>query len=263
MSTSFPIDGMRVRFSGATNVGRKREHNEDTIHLPTDQRLAIVADGMGGHASGEIASRLAVDVVVEHFVDTANEQILTWPYKVDRDLRTQVNRMTTSIMLANVEIWERSQREARFKGMGTTCVAIYFLDDTAIVGHVGDSRCYRLRNHELQQVTEDHSLINDYIKMKRVTPEEADSWQHKNVIVRALGMKDSVQVDILTESARLGDCFLLCSDGLSGMINNAQISHIMDTERDLDRAVERLITAANDEGGVDNISVVLARLEPL
>jgi protein phosphatase len=252
---------MRVRFAGATNIGRKRDHNEDSIFLPDQDRLAIVADGMGGHASGEVASRLAVDVVVEHFRDTADQQVLTWPYKVDRDMRTHVNRMTTSIMLANLEIWERSQRETRFKGMGTTCVATYFLDDAIIIGHVGDSRCYRLRNHELVQLTEDHSLINDYIKMKRVTPEEAESWPHKNVIVRALGMKESVQVDIITEAPRVGDCYVLCSDGLCGMVPDDQIMHIVESERDLDTAVDRLIDAANEEGGVDNISVVLARLE--
>ena len=261
MSASFPLDGKRVRFSGATNIGRKREHNEDSIFLPTDDRLAIVCDGMGGHASGDIASQLAVDTIVEHFKDTSAQQVLTWPYKVDRDLRTHINRMTTGIMLANLEIWERSQREARFKGMGTTCVTMYFLDDTVIIGHVGDSRCYRLRGSEIVQLTEDHSLINDYIKMKRVTADEAESWPHKNVIVRALGMKDSVQVDILTESPKVGDCYLICSDGLTGMISDDQIAHIMGSERDLDRAAERLIDAANDEGGVDNISAVLGRVE--
>jgi len=113
------------------------------------------------------------------------------------------------------------------------------------------------------QLTEDHSLVNDYIKMKRVTAEEAESSPHKNVIVRALGMKESVQVDIIVDTPRLGDCFILCSDGLSGMVPNDQIMHIVDSERDLDRAVERLIVAANEEGGIDNISVVLARCEPL
>jgi serine/threonine protein phosphatase PrpC len=261
MSVSFPLDNMRVRFAGLTNIGRKREHNEDSIFLPTDDRLAIVCDGMGGHASGDVASSLAVDTIVEHFRETAASQVLTWPYKVDRDLRTHVNRMRTAVMLANLEIWERSQRDSRFKGMGTTCVAMYFLDDTVVVGHVGDSRCYRLRQHEMVQLTEDHSLINDYIKMKRVTAEEAEQWPHKNVIVRALGMKDSVQVDIISEPPKVGDVYMICSDGLTGMLADPQIAHIMDTERDLDRAVERLIDGANEEGGVDNISAVLARIE--
>ena len=262
MSTSFPLDTMRVRFAGNTNIGRKRDHNEDSIAMPDNERLALVADGMGGHASGEVASRLAVELICDHFLETGKQQTLTWPYKVDRDLRTHTNRMITGIMLANLEIWERSQREPRLKGMGTTCVGIYFLDDAIIIGHVGDSRCYRSRGIELTQLTEDHSLINDYIRMKRVTPEEAENWPHKNVIVRALGMKESVQVDILTEKPHAGDVYLLCSDGLTGMIKDDQIQHIVSTERDLDRAVERLITAANEEGGVDNISCILARVEP-
>jgi PPM family protein phosphatase len=262
MSTSFPLDGMRVRFSGATDIGRRRAHNEDAVYLPSDSRLAIVADGMGGHASGEVASGLAMTTIVEHFRKTADMQPLTWPFKVDRDLRGDLNRMVVSIMLANVEIFERAQRDANCKGMGTTVVAIYFLDDTAIIGHVGDSRVYRLRDGRLTQLTEDHSLIQDYIKMKRVTEEEAQAWPHKNVIVRALGMKDTVSVDILTEHPRIGDCYLLCSDGLSGMLSDEQMAHVVRQTEDLDTAVERLIEGANEEGGIDNISVVLARIEP-
>ena len=263
VSTSFPLDGARVRFAGDTNIGRKRDHNEDSIAMPeTGERLAIVCDGMGGHASGEVASRLAVELIVDHFTETGKQQTLTWPYKVDRDMRKDINRMVTGVMLANLEIWERSQRESRFKGMGTTCVAMFFLDDHIIIGHVGDSRCYRARGTELLQLTEDHSLINDYIRMKRVTPEEAENWPHKNVIVRALGMKETVQVDIITQVPRLGDTFLLCSDGLTGMLKDDQIQHILMSEKDLDRAVQRLIGAANEEGGVDNISCVVARIEP-
>lgn len=253
---------MRVRFSGATDVGRKRALNEDSLFLPRDTRLAIVADGMGGHASGEVASKLAVDTVVDYFRSTADEQTLTWPYKVDHGIRADVNRMITSIKLANLEIYERAQRDPQCKSMGTTIVAIYFLDDTAVIGHVGDSRAYRLRDRSLVQLTEDHSLINDYIKMKRVTAEEAENWPHKNVIVRALGMKDSVEVDIITEVPKVGDGFLLCSDGLCGMLTDEQIARIMLSESDMDRAVQRLIDEANEEGGVDNISAVMARIEP-
>ena len=253
---------MRVRFAGGTDVGRKRDHNEDSIYLPTEARLGIVADGMGGHASGEVASKLAVDTMVAYFHKTSDMQPLTWPFKVDRDIRAEVNRMVTSIMLANVEIHEMAARDAACRGMGTTLDAINFLDDTVIIGHVGDSRVYRHREGELIQVTEDHSLINDYIKMKRVTVEEAENWPHKNVIVRALGMKDTVQVDIVNETPRIGDCYLLCSDGLSDMLSDATIGAMIQMHRDLDTTVEKLIRAANEEGGVDNISVVLARLEP-
>ena len=146
--------------------------------------------------------------------------------------------------------------------MGTTVVAIYFLDDTVIIGHVGDSRVYRYRDGRLSQLTEDLSLINDYINMKRVTVEEAESWPHKNVIVRALGMKENVAVDVVTEAPRVGDCYLMCSDGLSGMLSDAQMSHVIRSRTDLDAAVDSLVHGANEDGGIDNITVVLARIEP-
>lgn len=261
MSSSFPLDDRRVRFSGATNIGRKREHNEDSITLPTNMSLAILADGMGGHSSGDVASRLAVDTVYDYFQSTADQQTLTWPYKIDSEHRAEINRMVQAVMLANLLIWERTQQEGQSR-MGTTLVGIHFVDNRVIIGHVGDSRCYRLRDGELVQLTEDHSLINDYIKMKRMTAEEAENWPHKNVVVRALGMKETVAVDVVCEKPEVGDCYLLCSDGLSGMVDNDQIAVICSTERDLDRAVEKLIDAANDAGGTDNISVILARVEP-
>jgi len=256
---------MRVRFSGATDVGRKRNHNEDAIYLPeaADERLAIVADGMGGHASGEVASSLAVETIVKHFRSTGDMQPLTWPYKVDRDLRADVNRMIVSIMLANLEIHETADREASKKGMGTTVVAMYFLDDTVIAGHVGDSRVYRYRDGHLAQLTEDHSLIQDYIKMKRVTEEEAEAWPHKNVIIRALGMKDTVAVDVVTEQPQVGDCYLLCSDGLCGMLDDKQMAKLIEKGSDLDDIVAKLIEDANAAGGVDNITAVLARIEAI
>jgi protein phosphatase len=256
------MDGMRVRFSGDTNVGMKRTHNEDAFHLPVDERLAIVADGMGGHASGEVASQMAVETVVEHFRATADEQVLTWPFKLDRGAMAEKNRLATAIKLANLKIHEQAQRDAACKGMGTTLVSIVFLDTTALIGHVGDSRVYRVRDGRITQLTEDHSLINDYIKMKRMTAEEAEHWPHKNVIVRALGMKETVQVDVLGEQPQIGDCYLLCSDGLSGMVTDQQILDLVTREQDLDKAADRLIAAANANGGVDNITVVLARVEP-
>lgn len=261
MTTSFALDGKRLRFAADTHIGRKREHNEDSVALPDGMRVAIVADGMGGHASGEVASRMAVDVVTNYYRRTADTQTLTWPYKVDRDLRAESNRMTSAIMLANLEIWERAQKEGKSKGMGTTCVAMSFLDDAVVIGHVGDSRVYRLRANALRQITEDHSLINDYVKMKRVTPEEAESWPQKNVIVRALGMKESVQVDLMADTHQVGDVYLMCSDGLSGMIDDGGLAEILSDVEDLDDAVEAMIRRANANGGIDNITCILARIE--
>ena len=254
---------LRVRFSGETNIGLKRAHNEDSYLLPEDERLALVADGMGGHASGEVASKMAVEMVAEHFKATREDGEITWPYKLDHSDRYDANRLINGIKLANLKIYDRAQREEACHGMGTTLVSAMFLDDKVLVGHVGDSRVYRLRDGQLCQLTEDHSLLNDYIKMKRLSSDEAGKFPHKNVIVRALGMKESVQVDILSDPFRLGDVYLLCSDGLSGMVDDAGLQDILTDESDLDTACERLIQAANRNGGVDNITCVLARVEPL
>jgi serine/threonine protein phosphatase PrpC len=261
MSTSFPLDGMRVRFAGETNVGMKRAHNEDSLYLPENERLAIVADGMGGHASGEVASRMAVETMAAFFKATQDEQQLTWPFKMDRGHRYDVNRMVTAIKLANLKIHEHAQKDARCHGMGTTVVATLFVDDAIVVGHVGDSRLYRRREGVFEQITEDHSLLNDYIKMKHLSPEEIAAFPHKNVIVRALGMKDTVQVDVHVETPRMGDVYILCSDGLSGMVKDEEIAEIANKERDLDAACERLVSTANQNGGLDNITVIAIRIE--
>jgi PPM family protein phosphatase len=261
MSTSFPLDGMRVRFAGDSNVGMKRAHNEDSFYLPESERLAIVADGMGGHASGEVASRMAVDTIAGFFKATQEEQQLTWPFKMDKGHRYDVNRMVTAIKLANLKIHEQAQKDPRCHGMGTTVVSALFLDDALVVGHVGDSRLYRKRDNMFEQITEDHSLLNDYIKMKHLSPEEIAAFPHKNVIVRALGMKDTVQVDVHVDAPRMGDVYLICSDGLSGMIKDEDMAEIAMSDRDLDVVCERLITTANKNGGLDNITVVAVRLE--
>jgi protein phosphatase len=239
----------------------KRAHNEDSFYLPETERLAIVADGMGGHASGEVASRMAVETIAGFFKATQEEQQLTWPFKMDRGNRYDVNRMVTAIKLANLKIHEQAQKDPRCHGMGTTVVSALFMDGSLIVGHVGDSRLYRRRENVLEQVTEDHSLLNDYIKMKHLTADEIAAFPHKNVIVRALGMKDTVQVDVHMDTPRLGDVYILCSDGLSGMVKDEEIAEIMNSERDLDAMCERMISVANKNGGLDNITVVAIRLE--
>jgi serine/threonine protein phosphatase PrpC len=261
MSSSFPLDGMRVRFAGDSNVGMKRAHNEDAFYLPESERLAIVADGMGGHASGEVASRMAVETISGFFKATQEEQQLTWPFKMDKGHRYDVNRMVTAIKLANLKIHEQAQKDPRCHGMGTTVVSALFLDDALVVGHVGDSRLYRRRDGVFEQVTEDHSLLNDYIKMKHLSPDEIAAFPHKNVIVRALGMKDTVQVDVHVDAPRLGDVYIICSDGLSGMVKDEEMSEVSASEPDLDVLCEKLITSANKNGGLDNITVVAVRLE--
>ena len=155
---------------------------------------------MGGHASGEVASKMAVDTVAEHFRNTAEDAELTWPYKLDGPDKYDANRLINGIKLANLRIYEKAQQDENCHGMGTTIVATLFLDDKVLIGHVGDRRVYRLRDGQLMQLTEDHSLLNDYIQMKRLAADDVGNFPHKNVIVRALGMKESVQVDLVERS---------------------------------------------------------------
>lgn len=252
---------MQIKVAGKTDVGMKRNHNEDNFYLVENQHLYLVADGMGGHASGEVASEMAVKTIAEFFERTKDDDDVTWPFKMDKARHYEENRLATGVKLANLRIYETSQKDPSKKGMGTTVVSLFFTNDKAYVAHVGDSRVYRIRNGEIEQLTEDHSLLNDYIKMKKLTPEEIENFPHKNVIVRALGMKETVQVDIRTEQPRVGDIFLLCSDGLSGMITDDDMLRIvMEEQDDLEMACEKMIALANKNGGTDNITVVLGKV---
>jgi protein phosphatase len=252
---------MKVQFSGATDVGLKRDHNEDSFFLMAEQNLYMVADGMGGHSSGEVASRIAVETVAKFFADSDADEELTWPYRMDKGISYEENRLASGIMLANRRIHEAATEGK--KGMGTTLVACVLVDGGVVIGHVGDSRVYRWRRGQLTQVTEDHSLLNDFMKVKKLSEEEIANFPHKNVIVRALGMKENVQVDVLTDVPEEGDLYLLCSDGLSGMVTDGEISAILSTDQDdVEGLCSRLIAAANRGGGVDNITAVIIRLIP-
>lgn len=250
---------LRIEVAGQTDVGRKRNHNEDNFAILAEYGLYVVADGMGGHASGEVASKMAVDTLQEFFAATADDPERTWPYKMDRSKGYEENRLITGIKLCNLRIYEQAQRNSKQRGMGTTLVALFAVEDGVYVAHVGDSRVYRVRDEKLEQLTEDHSLLNDYKKMKKLTEEEIAAFPHKNVIVRALGMKDTVKVDTRFEAPRAGDTVLLCSDGLSGPVTDEKILEIVTTAPDLPSAANRLIEAANENGGPDNITCVLAR----
>jgi serine/threonine protein phosphatase PrpC len=252
-------NGLRIEVAGETNVGMKRAHNEDNFSIIEEGGLYIVADGMGGHASGEVASKMAVDSLKEFFESTANDPERTWPYKMDRSRGYEENRLITGIKLANLRIYESAQRDSRQRGMGTTIVSLFAVEDGVYVAHVGDSRVYRVRDGKIELLTEDHSLLNDYIKMRRLTPEEIANFPHKNVIVRALGMKDTVKVDTRYEQPRAGDVYVLCSDGLCGPISDDEILELVVEHQDLRTAASKLIERANSNGGPDNITVVLAR----
>lgn len=249
---------MRIRYAGCTHVGLKRTSNEDNFSVLVDENLYIVADGMGGHASGEVASKIAVDTVANFFVDTSRDRESTWPYRQDRELHYDENRLVNGIKLANRRIYETAQSDARYRGMGTTIVSLVCGATGACLGHVGDSRGYKLDDSSIDQLTEDHSLLNDYLKVHELTAEEIDNFPHKNVIVRALGMKEAVTVDIYRLDPTPGDVYLLCSDGLSGMISDGEIHQTVQENRsNLEKACQTLIARANSRGGADNITCVL------
>lgn len=252
---------LKLRYAGNTHVGMKRTHNEDNLAILSEENLYMVADGMGGHASGEVASQMAVETVADFFRETSKDEEVTWPYKMEKGRKYEENRLAAGIKLANLRIYETAAQNAAQRGMGTTIVALAFAGNSAFVGHVGDSRIYRLRGETLEQVTEDHSLLNDYIKMKDLTEQEIENFPHKNVIVRALGMKETVQVDVAADEPEKGDIYMLCSDGLNGMVNDADIRRIMIENRDdLEQCCNMLIQAANDGGGTDNTTVVVVEV---
>lgn len=250
---------MRIEVAGQTDVGRKRAHNEDNFAILGDYGLYIVADGMGGHASGEVASQLAIDTIRDFFAATSDDPDRTWPYKMDRARGYEENRLITGIMLSNLRIFEAAKNNPSQRGMGTTIVSLFVTREGMYVAHVGDSRVYRLRDGHLEQLTEDHSLLNDYKKMKQLSEEEIANFPHKNVIVRALGMKETVKVDTRFENPIPGDIVLLCSDGLAGPVSDEDIRSIMSSNPDLQTTAQRLIDRANENGGPDNVTCVLAR----
>jgi len=245
---------MRFSHAGASDVGRKRTHNEDAYLLLPEESLYCVADGMGGHASGEVAARIAVEEMAEFFRLTGRDEDATWPYKLDPQRTYDENRLVTGVKLANLRIHERARTDERLHGMGTTIVAAAFPREgtSALIGHVGDSRAYHFRRGDLRQLTEDHSLLAEHMKAHALSPAEVRAFPHKNVILRALGMKPLVEVDVLRVPLELSDVLLLCSDGLSSMVPDDRIAEILrGVHGDLRRAVTELVDAANAAGGTD------------
>jgi len=253
---------MRARAAGISDVGLQRDHNEDSFAILNEQELFIVADGMGGHRAGDVASRLATDAIVDFFKATASDDV-TWPFHFDARLSEEENRLLTGIRLANRQIVEQSVRARECHGMGTTVVGALFSSKKRkmFIGHVGDSRAYRVRAGEITQMTRDHSLVNDYLLAMPELTEEQRSELPKNVITRALGMQDQVTVDLQSDDVQPGDVYLLCSDGLSGMIEDDEILDVVTDQSDLDTACRCLIALANEHGGEDNITAVIVKID--
>lgn len=225
--------------------------------------LFVVADGMGGHRAGDVASRLAIEAISEYFRSIGGDET-TWPLPFDGRLSEDENHLLASVRLANRKILERSARSREFHGMGTTVVGALFnpQQQRMIIAHVGDSRAYRIRDGFITQMTRDHSLFNDYLMAMPDLSEEQRSELPRNVITRALGMQEDVTVDIQPDTVKAGDVYVLCSDGLSGMVEDDDIVSIVSGNVELMHICQRLVSRANENGGEDNVTAVVVRVEP-
>ena len=253
---------MRAIAHGLTDVGRQREHNEDAFVCRETDGLYVVCDGMGGHRAGDVASKIGTEAVSSFFQHAANEE-LTWPFHFDTNITGEENRLLTGVRLANRQIYERSLRSRDCHGMGTTLVAALFSPDRGrmFLAHVGDSRCYRVRGGESTLLTRDHSLVNDYLLAMPDLSEEQKAELPKNVITRALGMQESVVIDLGHDASQVGDWYILCSDGLSGMLLDADIGRIVEASATPELACRNLIDRANHNGGDDNITAIAVLIQ--
>jgi protein phosphatase len=234
--------------AAATDRGRKRPSNEDAFGFSVEHGVYLVCDGMGGAAAGEVASSLAVDEMLRLLSAGAERQAAPMPLLAEQ-----------AIGAANEAIFSRSQRNYKLSGMGTTLVGLIAEQRSAWVLNVGDSRCYRLRGGRLEQITEDHSLVEEQVRMGRMTCQEALRSPLRNVITRALGTQSQVTPDIFALEAEAGDLFLLCSDGLTRELTDPLIESLLSTGAGLDELCGRLVNAANKAGGHDNITCLLVR----
>lgn len=234
---------------GSTDIGKKRSANQDSIVVNDKMGFYAIADGMGGHKGGEIASAIAVEVI-----EKALNQL---------DKKKQINIpsfLKEAVSLASIRIHERAAMDQSLKGMGTTLVCLYFNSDNCYISQVGDSRVYLYRDDVLWKITEDHSLVNEQIRSGLITKAQADKLAYKNVITRSVGFEEAVEVDVYERQIEKGDLFLLCSDGLSSMLSDENIKQNIEPH-DVKRSVENLINAANDAGGHDNVSVIIVRVD--
>jgi serine/threonine protein phosphatase PrpC len=250
---------LKTAARGVTDVGRKRDHNEDAFLVDEALSLLIVADGMGGHAGGGTASRLAVESIRNHIEAVR---------KVEPDLfgsgagveDSQVpDVLRHAVEKACAVIYETAQTAPDLAGMGTTVTAILVDGPSAFVAHVGDSRCYLVRAGRIYQVSEDHSLVNEQLKAGAISADEARHSRFKNIITRSVGFEHEVQVDLMGLEVESGDRLVVCCDGLSNLVDDTEILEVVQAAP-LDDAPERLVELANDRGGDDNITVIVAHI---
>ena len=253
---------MKIAYQAISDVGRKRKGNEDSLFLNPEQKLFVVADGMGGHAAGEVASKVAVDAVNEFVCLTSGDEEITWPFGLDESISYDGNRLKTAIRHANRKVLEATREKTEYEGMATTVAAVLVDGDVANLGHVGDSRIYLFSEGVFTQLTSDHSWVNEQIQSGVISADQARSHPLRNVVTRALGGKADLAVDMQTRRMKAGDLLLLCSDGLTAMVPDEDIARILgEAKGDVEKAAKDLVAEANAHGGEDNITVVLLKFE--
>jgi len=245
---------------GRTDVGRRRKVNEDSFLVAPDASLYAVCDGMGGHNAGEVASRMAIETLLAFVEKSAVEQEITWPWGLDANLSFDANRIKTAIKLANSRVYQAADNREELTGMGTTVVAAVVSANVLTIGSAGDSRCYLARGGELKQLTRDDSWVSAALGEGILNSDDVEHHPLRNVITKAVGARDTIDLDVIEHPLQPGDVAMLCSDGLHGMINDQEISRILGTGGEpLEDVSARLIEAANESGGRDNVTVVLLR----
>lgn len=242
-----------------THVGLLREHNEDAVASDLSIGLLLLADGMGGYKAGEVASEIAVLMIAAELTESMQHPAL---YNQPMPRRLPESKMLIdAVKKTNATIYQISQNEPQCAGMGTTLVAAIFTDNQLVVGHIGDSRLYRLRGESLERLTEDHSLIQEQINAGIISLQQAELSTQKNLVTRALGVDEEVELDLHAFIVHVDDVYLICSDGLSDLVKDAQIAKILlDANGNMTYAANKLIDTANDYGGSDNISVIIAQV---
>jgi protein phosphatase len=247
--------------SGArTDLGRVRKNNEDCYSIDSSLQLYVLSDGMGGEAHGEVASQLAVQTVVTHCRQAENSRATPIFGESSPDVSERTNRLASAIHLANRKVFETASSNAEQRGMGATIVAAWIEGQRLSLAHVGDSRAYLLRAGSMDQLTADHSLVAEKVRVGILTPQEADASEMQSVLTRAVGTSGKVEVDTDEQALLVGDSVLLCSDGLTRMVSDPEIASTLLTSATSQEAAERLVDLSNEYGGVDNVSVIVLRI---
>ena len=254
-------EAVQIVSSGLSDVGRVRTNNEDSFRIVEALNLFILSDGMGGEAHGEVASAMAVDVVTKYCQGEKEDSGATILEEAPENWNSQTRKLRNAVAQANFQIFQAAQKNPEQRGMGATITVAWFKDSRLSIAHVGDSRAYLLRGGNLQQLTNDHSLVAEQVRRGLITPQQAEESEMQSVLLRALGAHPEVEIDLDETEIFPRDVLLLCSDGLTRMVTEPEIAGALQAETKPAAAAERLISLAKENGGIDNITVIVVRFE--